>query len=151
MDVEALLAGCAEGGRPLSRAELDEVVNRCPKQRFAFSSDGRWIRANQGHTADVNLGHEPAEPPDVLYHGTARRLLPSIRQRGLLRMQRHHVHLSADEVTAAAVGARRGPAVILRIDARAMRAAGYTFYCAPNGVWLTHEVPSTFIAVLNGD
>src|SRR5688572_13968756 len=72
VDVDVLLRACADKGRPLSRAELDEVVATSPKQRFAFSDDGRRIRANQGHSTAVDLGHEPAEPPDVLFHGTVR-------------------------------------------------------------------------------
>lgn len=146
VDVDVLLDACAKHGRPLSRAELDEVVATSPKQRFALSDDSRRIRANQGHSVAVDLGYEPAEPPDVLFHGTVRRLLPSIRDKGLLRMERHHVHLSPDEATARAVGSRRGKPVILRIDARAMRAAGHVFFRAPNGVWLTDAVPSSFIS-----
>ncbi len=146
VDVEALLRGCAENGRPLTRGELEEVVATNTKRRFALSEDGRRIRANQGHSVEVELGYEPAEPPDVLFHGTVARLLPSIREHGLLPMDRHHVHLSADEVTAKAVGARRGKPVVLRIDARRMRADGHRFYRTPNGVWLTEAVPTVFIS-----
>lgn len=144
--VDVLLDACAQHGRPLSRADLDEVVATSPKQRFALSDDRRCIRANQGHSTAVNLGYEPADPPDVLFHGTIARLLPAIRDQGLLRMKRHHVHLSSDEVTARAVGSRRGKPVILRIDARAMRDAGHVFFVTPNGVWLTDAVPSSFIS-----
>jgi putative RNA 2'-phosphotransferase len=146
VDVDVLLQACAKHGRSISRDELDEIVATNPKQRFAFSEDGRRIRANQGHSTAVDLGHEPAEPPDILFHGTIRRLLPVIREKGLLRMERHHVHLSADEATALAVGGRRGKPALLRIDARAMRKAGHLFLRTPNGVWLTDTVPSSFIS-----
>lgn len=146
VDVDVLLQACAKHGRSLSRNELDEIVATNPKQRFAFSEDGRRMRANQGHSTAVDLGHEPAEPPDILFHGTIRRLLPVIREKGLLRMERHHVHLSADEATALAVGGRRGKPALLRIDARAMRNAGHLFLRTPNGVWLTDTVPSSFIS-----
>jgi putative RNA 2'-phosphotransferase len=146
VNVEVLLDACAQHGRPLSRAELDEVVATSPKQRFALSDDGQRIRANQGHSTAVELGYEPAEPPDVLFHGTVAHLLPSIRETGLQRMQRHHVHLSADEATARAVGSRRGKPAILRIDARAMRESQHVFFVTPNGVWLTEAVPSAFIS-----
>ena len=151
VEVEVLLRGCAEHGHRLTRSELDEVVVASPKQRFAISDDGRRIRANQGHSTDVDLGYEPAEPPDVLFHGTVRQLLPAIREEGLLRMERHHVHLSPDETTARAVGGRRGKPVILRIDARAMRDAGHTFFRTPNGVWLADAVPRSFISGLDPD
>jgi putative RNA 2'-phosphotransferase len=146
VDADVLLQACAKHGRSLSRDELDEIVVTNPKQRFAFSEDGRRIRANQGHSTAVDLGHEPAEPPDILFHGTIRGLLPVIRENGLLRMERHHVHLSADEATALAVGGRRGKPALLRIDARAMRNAGHLFFRTPNGVWLTDTVPSSFIS-----
>ncbi|HET9956099.1 MAG TPA: RNA 2'-phosphotransferase [Polyangiaceae bacterium] len=146
VDIDVLLAGCAKHGRAISRAELDEVVINSPKQRFAISEDGRRIRANQGHSVSVDLGYEPVAPPDVLFHGTVARRLPSIREKGLRSMQRHHVHLSADEATARIVGSRRGKPVILRIDARAMLGAGHVFFLTPNGVWLTESVPSPFIS-----
>jgi putative RNA 2'-phosphotransferase len=144
--VDVLLDACTKHGRPLSRIELEDVVATSPKQRFAFSEDGQRIRANQGHSITVDLGYEPAEPPDVLFHGTVAHLLPSIRDKGLQRMERHHVHLSPDEATARAVGGRRGKPVLLRIDARAMREAGHVFFVTPNGVWLTDTVPSSFIS-----
>ncbi|MBK6683452.1 MAG: RNA 2'-phosphotransferase [Deltaproteobacteria bacterium] len=146
VDLEVLLEACAQHGRPLSRATLEEVVTTSPKQRFAISADGLRIRANQGHSTSVVLGHELAEPPEILFHGTAARLLPSIREKGLLRMDRHHVHLSADEATARAVGARRGPAVVLWVAAQAMRGAGHVFFLTPNQVWLTDLVPTEFIS-----
>jgi putative RNA 2'-phosphotransferase len=144
--VDVLLDACTRHGRPLSRTDLHEVVATSPKQRFALSDDGQRIRANQGHSTAVDLGYEPADPPDVLFHGTVARLLPAIRNEGLQRMERHHVHLSPDEATARAVGGRRGKPVILHIDARAMRDAGHVFFVTPNGVWLTDAVPSSFIS-----
>jgi putative RNA 2'-phosphotransferase len=149
--VAELLAACAQHGHPLSRAELEEIVTTSPKQRFALSEDGQRIRANQGHSTTVDLGYEPAEPPDLLYHGTVTRLLPAIREQGLLRMERHHVHLSADEATARAVGSRRGKPVVLRINAQAMRDSGHVFFVTPNGVWLTDAVPSSFIVTWGDD
>jgi len=121
-------------------------VATSPKQRFALSDGGRRIRANQGHSITVDLGYEPAEPPDVLFHGTVARHLPTIRDKGLLRMERHHVHLSPDEATARIVGGRQGKPVILRINARTMREAGHLFFVTPNGVWLTDGVPSSYLS-----
>ena len=150
VDVESLLAGCASRGKRLSREQLEAIVAECPKQRFAFSSDGARIRASQGHSTKVDLGYESAEPPRVLFHGTVERFLPAIREHGLLKMKRHHVHLSVDEATARNVGGRRGKPVILTIDAQGMRAAGHPFYLSANGVWLTETVPPEFIQGLGG-
>ncbi|MBV9791792.1 MAG: RNA 2'-phosphotransferase [Chloroflexi bacterium] len=146
--VDELLAACARNNFPISRAELDEVVGDNDKQRFAFDPTGTLIRAQQGHSVEVDLQLEAATPPAVLYHGTIERNLPAIQADGLLKMQRHHVHLSADLETATKVGARRGRPVILVVDAAAMEQAGFTFYRSGNGVWLVDHVPPQYLRQL---
>jgi len=143
--VADLLAGCARHGIQLSRTELEELVASSDKQRFALSEDGQSVRANQGHSVSIELGLAAQQPPALLYHGTVEKFLPAIRKEGLKKGQRHHVHLSADEITAEKVGARRGDAVILRIDAQRMQTDGFPFFLSANGVWLTDHVPSQYI------
>jgi putative RNA 2'-phosphotransferase len=146
--VEELLAACARNRFPISPAELAEVVARNDKQRFAFDPTGTLIRANQGHSAEVDLQLEPAEPPAVLYHGTGAASVASILQTGLDKQARHHVHLSAEMSTAATVGTRHGKPVVLAVDAAAMRRAGHVFYRSANGVWLTERVPPEYLRPL---
>ena len=145
VSVEDLLAACAQHGRAISREQLDAVVRTNDKQRFAFSADGNRIRANQGHSLPVDLGLVPVEPPELLYHGTVRRFLESIRQEGLTKGNRHHVHLSPDVETATKVGQRRGRPVVLVIEAGRMFRDGHKFYQSENGVWLTDAVPPEYI------
>ncbi len=144
--VNALLEASARRGFSISREELDEVVARNDKKRFAFDRTGAMIRAQQGHSVQVDLGLEPMEPPPVLYHGTPERNLPKILRDGLRKMSRHHVHLSPDEKTAAAVGRRRGRPVVLVVDAHAMRGDGWEFYRSGNGVWLAEHVPACYLS-----
>ena len=144
--VRELLAALARHGLPLSRAELDEVVARNDKQRFAFDDSGTRIRANQGHSVPVELDLPVAVPPDMLFHGTVARFLPAIERDGLRSMRRHDVHLSATVETASTVGARRGAAVVLRVDAAAMVSAGYQFRLSANGVWLVDHVPPQYLS-----
>ncbi len=143
--VEALLDGLARHGPPVDRHALDVCVAQNDKQRFEFSADGLRIRARQGHSVEVELGYEAATPPPVLLHGTVARVLPSIRQQGLLPGNRHHVHLSAERSTAWGVGGRRGQPVVLRVDAAAMVRDGHVFYVTGNHVWLTAQVPPQYI------
>ena len=145
-DIGQLLAQAARHGRRLSREQLDEVVARDSKTRYAISADGLRIRANQGHSlAAVDIGLPPAAPPAMLYHGTASRFVEAIRAAGLLPGSRNHVHLSSNRETAVAVGARHGKPVVLTVDAAAMQAHGHAFYVSANGVWLTQAVPQAFI------
>ncbi len=145
VEVDTLLQGMAASGHPLTRVELETLVQKNDKRRFAFSEDRRRIRANQGHSVEVELGLSPASPPAILYHGTVERFLDPILTHGLKPGERHHVHLSADRHTAFKVGSRRGKAVILEIDSSSMAKEGYLFYLSPNGVWLTDAVPTKFL------
>ena len=147
-DVAELLRLSAAAGKPLTRTLLEEVVTTSDKQRFVLSEDGLKIRANQGHSISVDLGLTPQVPPPVLFHGTATRFLESIRQQGLLKGSRQHVHLSPDEVTATKVGQRHGKPVVLKVTAGEMHAAGRLFYCSANGVWLTDYVPPVFLETI---
>ena len=103
------------------------------------------IRANQGHSVDVDLGLEPELPPKYLYHGTAPRFLDSILTSGLKPRERQHVHLSSDVKTTVRVGQRHGKPVILVIKAGKMNADGYSFFLSANGVWLTEHVPLKYL------
>jgi len=136
----------------ISRPQLDAVVIGNDKQRFAIDTgpDGRErIRASQGHSVPVDLELPEAVPPAELFHGTAAANLAPILRDGLLKARRHHVHLSADVATALAVGTRRGGAVVvLRVDAMAMAADGYSFYRSANGVWLVDAVPPGYLRPL---
>ena len=143
--IAELLEKCGAHGHPITRALLEEVVATSPKQRFAISEDGLRVRANQGHSIEVELGYEPAHPPEWLFHGTVDSALQAIRAEGLAKMSRHHVHLSSDETTARAVGARRGRPVVLRIAAGRMHGDGHVFFVSANGVWLTGHVPAAYI------
>lgn len=150
VNIEDLLRQCQAHGHEISRPVLEEVVATSPKRRFAISADGVQIRANQGHSTEVDLDYEAAMPPEILFHGTIAANLDSIRSRGLERMQRHHVHLSPDPETARVVGARRGKPVVLQIFAGRMQRDGHSFFLTANGVWLTAAVPPTYIAFPDG-
>jgi putative RNA 2'-phosphotransferase len=149
-DVDELIAVSARAGRHFSRAELDHVVANNNKKRFAYSDDGRRIRASQGHTIVVDLGLASAEPPAVLYHGTATTVLPLVLREGLKPMSRRDVHLSADVETAVRVGSRHGRPVVLEVDAAGLAATGHIFRVSANGVWLTDGVPPTHLRQRTG-
>lgn len=145
VEVTALLSGCTKRGRPLTRAQLDHVVSTNSKKRFEYSADGRHIRASQGHSVEVDLQYVSQPPPEILYHGTASRFLDDIRATGLLKMNRHHVHLSSETKMTLEVGARRGKPALLTIRAGEMSRAGIPFFLSTNGGWLVDAVPPEFI------
>ena len=143
--VSDLLAACQRNGVALSLDDLHEVVTLNSKQRFAFDKTGERIRANQGHSVTVDLKLEPLAPPAELYHGTAEHSQAAIERAGLQKMNRHHVHLSADLATALAVGKRHGRPIVFAVAAGQMHVEGIIFFCSANGVWLVDEVPAQYL------
>ncbi|MBR6164788.1 MAG: RNA 2'-phosphotransferase [Clostridia bacterium] len=143
-NVDELLAGINKKYF-IDRSMLEEIVRDDNKQRYAFNEDGTKIRANQGHSFQVDLELPEAEPPEILYHGTAERFAASIEKQGLLRGERQYVHLSADAETAVKVGRRHGKPVVYTVNAAQMNRDGYAFYLSANGVWLTEAVPAEYL------
>jgi len=146
-DVDDLLtkAWAHKKAKGLTRELLEEVVATNNKKRFEFDETGTKIRARQGHSIPVDLGDEPVEPPECLYHGTPVKFVEQIKQAGLLKMSRHAVHLSPDFDTADNVGRRRGKPVIIKIRAKVMHEDGHQFFLTANGVWYTEHVPKEYL------
>jgi putative RNA 2'-phosphotransferase len=146
VSIDALLAACTAHQFPITPVELEAVVADSDKQRFSFDETKTLIRANQGHSTEVDLQLQPQMPPDILYHGTGEKSVPAILQTGLLKMLRHHVHLSTEIETAQKVGMRHGRLALFTVNAGAMYQAGFTFYCSENGVWLVDAVPPQYLS-----
>ena len=126
--------------------ELDEIVETNDKKRFIFNEDKTRIRANQGHSIDIDLALKPQQPPEFLYHGTAQKNIDSIIEKGIEKRNRQHVHLSLDKETATKVGMRHGKPIILTINSGKMFEDGILFYLSENGVWLTDFVEAKYIS-----
>ena len=146
VEVDRLLGASARCGFAFTAAELRDVVAGGAKPRFTLDPDGRRIRANHGHSVPVDLGLAATQPPPVLYHGTAAGAVGRILVEGLSPMGRTHVHLSADEVTADAVGRRHGRPVVLAVDSGRMHADGHRLLVSASLVWLTVAVPPAYLS-----
>lgn len=129
----------------LNMEMLEEIVETDDKQRYSFNEDKTKIRANQGHSINVDVELEEAVPPQYLYHGTATKYMDSIWKDGLIPKSRLYVHLSADENTAIDVGKRHGKPMVFCVRSKCMYDQGFKFYKSTNGVWLTKRVPVEFL------
>lgn len=143
-DVAELIEGIAKK-KKFNREILEEIVRTDEKQRYSFNDDKTKIRANQGHSITVDLELEPAEPPEILWHGTAEKYVASIEKTGLRPGTRMYVHLSLDMQTAVKVGSRHGKPVIYQVKSGEMYRKGFRFYRSVNGVWLTIMVPVEYL------
>lgn len=142
--VIAALARHKPHWRDLSPDDIDAMMAAAEKQRFEV--DGERIRAVYGHSVDGRIAHKPATPPTLLYHGTTRAALASIRADGLRPMRRQFVHLSPDIETATRVARRRTKdPVILEIDAGRAHQDGFVFHATNDQVWLTDSIAPGYI------
>lgn len=144
-NVDDLIKGIQKSNKSFNLQILERIVEENNKNRYSFSEDKKKIRANQGHSINVNLDMKESIPPDTLYHGTATRFLNSILQQGITKQNRQFVHLSHDYVTARSVGARHGEPIVLSINSKQMLSDGYKFYLSANNVWQVDCVPNKYI------
>lgn len=146
-DINELISGINNTGKyTIDMSILEEIVSTDNKQRYSFNENKTKIRANQGHSINVDVELEERKPPEILYHGTGQKYLDSIKSEGLKSKSRLYVHLSSDELTAVNVGKRHGISVVLKVNANAMYQDGYHFYLSENGVWLTGCVPVEYLS-----
>ena len=124
---------------------LEKIVEEDSKQRYSFNREKTLIRANQGHSIQVDVELKECVPPDILYHGTGVKYCSSINKQGLISKSRLYVHLSKDIETATNVGSRHGEPFIYKVRAKDMYNDGYKFFLSQNGVWLTKEVPICYL------
>ena len=127
-------------------ADIYTIVQHDKKQRYKI--DHQRIRANQGHSTDVQVELAMIQPPQQLYHGSATRFQEAILTKGLLPMGRDYVHLSATKEVAYQVGKRHGKPVVFLVDAQQMWKDGISFYLSENGVWLCRKVPVAYLHLI---
>lgn len=143
--VDELIQGINKSGKAINFEILEDIVRTDNKNRYSFNENKTKIRANQGHSINVNVGLKECKPPNILYHGTSDRFLDSINKEGLKSMSRLYVHLSDDIETAIKVGKRHGNPIVLKIKSNEMYENGYKFFLSENGIWLTEYIPNLFI------
>ena len=105
------------------------------------------IRANQGHSINVDVELKEAVPPDILWHGTSEKYVDSILKDGLIPKSRLYVHLSYEYDTAIKVGSRHGKPVVFKVFAGKMAKDGYKFFKSENGVWMAERIPKEYIGI----
>jgi len=128
----------------ITKDDVLKVMEISEKKRLELVGDK--IRALYGHSIQMHIKKIEGTPPAILFHGTAKRFIDSIKETGLLPMKRQYVHLSVDEDTATVVGKRRdSEPVLLKIDTQKAISDGIKFYIGNDKVWLCDRVPTEYI------
>lgn len=129
-------------------SDLLVMIEKSEKKRHEIVN-GK-IRAFYGHSIPMHICKKKQQPPNELFHGTARRFLENIKSAGLLPMSRQYVHLSCDMETAFQVGKRHdAKPIILKINSREAWNNGVAFYHGNEKVWLADGIPFEYIEVID--
>lgn len=136
----------------MTSEDIREIVRNCAKQRFILHGDGDELRigATQGHSFKVNsdellteLTTEAAKELPMIVHGTYWKAWPIIREEGLSRMSRQHIHMATGlPGISVRSGMRTSSEILVYIDGAAAIDSGFKFYISANGVVLTGGDPS---------
>ncbi|XP_050550128.1 tRNA 2'-phosphotransferase 1 isoform X2 [Spodoptera frugiperda] len=128
-------------------SDIERVVNNNDKKRFKLrrnlSTNCLEIKANQGHTisevTDADLTPITQPKYGTVIHGTYLKCWPAIKNEGLSRMKRKHIHLAKGTLDDASVisGLRRDTEVHIYINLSRALADGISFFESENGVILT--------------
>ncbi|CAM9456104.1 unnamed protein product, partial [Ascophyllum nodosum] len=132
--------------RGVSIQQVQHVVSVDEKGRLSIMRDraeggGLLIRANQGHSIEGVILEEQlltridrAEDIPICVHGTSLAIWPSIRENGLHRMNRMHIHFAAGlpGVKGVVSGIRRDCQVLIYVDVALAMADGITFFRSSN-------------------
>jgi 2'-phosphotransferase len=156
------------GYRGMSLPKIQEIVQKCEKQRFELKNENNlWlIRASQGHTMrsinddELLTPLNENDPVQYCIHGTYQETIPLIQATGLNKMKRNHIHFaeSLPGVNGVISGMRSSCTAIIVIDMKAAMRDGIQFYRSTNNVILSPGVgdtgtipPQYFIDILTKD
>ncbi|KAJ3299835.1 tRNA 2'-phosphotransferase 1, partial [Kappamyces sp. JEL0829] len=126
-------------------AQLQEIVAADAKTRFTLRQDEHsdwWICANQGHSIQVAVEmdriQDAAEIP-VVVHGTNLAAWASIKNEGLSKMNRQHIHFAVGKLGEDGVksGMRHNTAVFIYIDTALAMKDNIEFFRSANNVILS--------------
>lgn len=132
--------------------EIQQIVETNEKKRLEtiIIDNELYIRATQGHNKDVGklidddiALEEITLDTDInwIYHGTQTEFLDSIREKGLSRMSRKHIHFventSSDKQIS---GFKKKSDVILQVNIKECMRDGIKFYLSSNNVILTEGI-----------
>lgn len=123
-----------------TRQDLKRIVANNDKQRFKIDPEYDLICATQGHSIKEISGELQLMNRDELkklhiYHGTYKKKLPLIKELGLSRMNRNHIHFTCDEYLTIS-GIRKTANCLIYIDIDKCIDQGLQFFKSDNNVIL---------------
>lgn len=140
----------------ITMTELEQICDENDKKRFEFDQYKKRIKARQGHSnKDIAVELYECTPEDIedieiLYHVPGPGSVGSILKTGLNKMNRHHVHMSADKKMIYERGCmlykNTDVFPVIEINAKEL-IKEQKIYRSNNNVYLTDNIDKKFIYV----
>lgn len=135
--------------------DLESIVKDNNKQRFSFSEDKLYIRANQGHSNGLapmlKLAQITAIQQDFeIYHGTSLDVWNIIKETSIKPMSRNYVHWTKD-INLAKKRAKqqdKDKSIIIILKCKEFIENGNKLFLSDNNVYLTDEVNNKYLTSL---
>eukprot|EP00002_Diphylleia_rotans_P003192 TRINITY_DN12169_c0_g1_i1.p1 TRINITY_DN12169_c0_g1~~TRINITY_DN12169_c0_g1_i1.p1 ORF type:complete len:205 (-),score=41.31 TRINITY_DN12169_c0_g1_i1:166-780(-) len=154
VSVQSVLAHPSIARYRITWESLQDIVASDSKGRFSITLvDGAaFIRANQGHTIELDEEQllveikDPSKYP-IVVHGTYMNAWASIREQGLKRMSRNHIHFAKGLPGDPSVksGMRTDCNVFIFINLARAMSDGIRFFESSNGVVLSSGQNGTIL------
>jgi len=137
----------------VTREDIVRVVENNDKQRYKIDiiDEEEYIRANQGHTLNLNVEMKKVNnvrdiPSGMAVHGTYYDVFDKIMETGLSRMKRQHIHFAQGELQTEVIsGMRRNVEIMVYINILKVLQAGIELFISDNGVILSPGNEQGFI------
>lgn len=142
ISLDEIFLNCIEF-KNTSLEDILYIVNNSEKNRFSIEERNKklYIKANQGHSIKTIkneiLLKKIISPDEIrgIVHGTYKKNIDLIKQYGLCRMKRNHIHFAKNEETQ--YGIRKNAQVFIYIDVDNAMKDGITFFESVNEVILS--------------
>lgn len=145
--INELLQSLKTSDLEISLNDLSNLNNQGDKKRWIIDLVNLRIKAAHGHSVSIKLEINPVTPEVKIYHGTSVENLWSILKDGILSKSRQYVHLSDSFEMAKVIGSRHGKPILFEIDSSSLIKDGWEFYRTEQNVWLTNDIPASYISL----
>lgn len=127
----------------VNREDLLQVVRNDTAGQFEWDG-GSLLRATYGFSPNRSHRGEEQAPPDLLYYGTHRKLLPQIAVAGLIPIASDLVQLA---VLPGAIGQMEDTLFLLTVQARRAYETGIPFYRSSQLYYYSEAIPARFLQI----
>ncbi|WOI21946.1 RNA 2'-phosphotransferase [Nonlabens ulvanivorans] len=142
-----LLEVLESNGIELTINDLLDLNSKTEKIRWEIDIKKNRVKATHGHSISIKNELLSTIPEVEIYHGTSIENYRGIVKEGIRSKSRQYVHLTDSIEMAKKIGSRHGKPILFEIDAISLIKDGWSFYRTEQNVWLTTDIPVSYVSL----